>query len=385
MMLRGCLSEFEIRFDDIAFEFERDEFTSSRGRMTRKLRNRTSSETHTLHFDYLICNSIEPALHARVHEFPAELPNSEGVSIGHRGWGSNRVRKDIQENSLLSFEISNRHRIEWVEFDVQPTLDNQLAIYHDYTIGVPNCPIGKSQIRANAPAAAEQVKIPIRSLNLDQIVNWDNTIWRNRQRRRRSLDNRGISSEFGSVYEFLVRDRIPTLLDVLTCVRSNLNIEIKYPVREALTARYNFPERNDYVDLILGQVLPNCNRPMYFSCFDPDTCVLLATKQDLLPVFFLTDAGQPGGDDARSRSLEIAIEFAIEAGLRGIVSVSNAVIERFDLVNRAHEFGLLVYTYGKENNDADLVKLQLDHGVDAIIADLTVEVNKKLALYRGFQ
>ena len=49
--------------------------------------------------------------------------------IGHRGLPSL-----APENSLTSFKLAAEARLNWVEFDVQVTLDDQLVIMHDDTI-----------------------------------------------------------------------------------------------------------------------------------------------------------------------------------------------------------------------------------------------------------
>lgn len=49
--------------------------------------------------------------------------------IGHRG-----IAKHAPENTLSSFLLCKQHGINWVEFDVRLTKDNELIIFHDDTL-----------------------------------------------------------------------------------------------------------------------------------------------------------------------------------------------------------------------------------------------------------
>ena len=51
-------------------------------------------------------------------------------------------------------------------------------------------------------------------------------------------------------------------------------------------------------------------RDVLFSSFDPGVCTMLARKQSVYPVFFLTDAGGTLYADPRKNSLRQAIQFA---------------------------------------------------------------------------
>ena len=47
--------------------------------------------------------------------------------IGHRG-----ASMYAPENSASSLKLASKMDVEWIETDVQITIDNQLVIFHDY-------------------------------------------------------------------------------------------------------------------------------------------------------------------------------------------------------------------------------------------------------------
>jgi len=153
------------------------------------------------------------------------------------------------------------------------------------------------------------------------------------------------------------------------------NIELKYPYK-GIEKMSNYLERNDYCDKILSIVFDNAkSRPILFSCFDPDICAILAKKQPRYPVFFLTE-GEVGerSYDFRCTSLKNATVFAASAGLRGIVTDSKPLLKDISVIHDMHLHGLLVFTYGADNNIPEKVDLQRREGVDAVISDKVTKI-----------
>ena len=153
------------------------------------------------------------------------------------------------------------------------------------------------------------------------------------------------------------------------------------------------------VDAILKCVYDHAkSRPIFFSSFNPDVCTLLAQKQANYPVAFLTDSGWEKMYDLRCNSLKDgahrakyvaaavrsthrrlvvslallvgapAIQFATSSGLVGIVSNVAPLLRAPRLIRTVKQAGLLLLTYGGENNEPDSVRLQRQWGVDTIIA-----------------
>ena len=91
-------------------------------------------------------------------------------------------------------------------------------------------------------------------------------------------------------------------------------------------------------------------------------------------MFFLTEGGISRSRDERMNSLQAAVNFAAENRLMGIVCESSVLIEFPRLIHAVRRNGLLLFTYGNENNQIQAVKKQLSHGVDAIIVDSVARI-----------
>jgi glycerophosphodiester phosphodiesterase len=155
------------------------------------------------------------------------------------------------------------------------------------------------------------------------------------------------------------------------------NIEVKYAYK-SIEKSTNYLERNAYCDRILQVVFDNAgSRPLLLSCFDPDICALLAKKQPRYPVFFLTE-GSPESErkyDIRCTSLRNATVFASTAGLRGIVTDAKPLLADLSIIHEIHLRGLLVFTYGADNNVPEQVDVQKRAGVDAVISDKVTKIS----------
>ena len=156
-----------------------------------------------------------------------------------------------------------------------------------------------------------------------------------------------------------ILNSIPTLESLFYCIPSwvGFNIEIKYPIecKHSHLRGLREYELNAYVDRVLDCVFDHAgDRRIFFSCFDPDVCMLLHQKQPKYPVFFLTCAGTDTDyADQRCLSIEQAWSFARSEGLQGIVTESTCILERPDLVPKIQRDGLAVITWGPKNTELD--------------------------------
>lgn len=191
--------------------------------------------------------------------------------------------------------------------------------------------------------------------------------------------------------EAFIRDNLPTFRECFKRLPDSLgfNVEIKYPAAEDIKEEgLVVAERNEYVDTILNvvfdcagdryEIILSDFRNIFFSSFDPDVCILLRLKQPRYPVFFLTHGGTEVFSDIRMNSIQQAIRFAKSNHLMGIVSHAHPVIRTPQLVRSVKRTGLLLCTYGTENNEVANVDLQERFGVDAIIVDHVAYVSKHL-------
>eukprot|EP00249_Psilotum_nudum_P005261 c18713_g1_i2 orf=613-990(+) len=97
-------------------------------------------------------------------------------------------------------------------------------------------------------------------------------------------------------------------------------------------------------------------------------------EQFTYPVFFLTDGGTIAYSDPRRNSIEAAIEVCKTAGLQGIVSKVEAILQAPEMVNQIKRTGLCLLTYGELNNVPEAFCRQEELGVDGVIVDDVLEI-----------
>eukprot|EP01128_Nolandella_sp_AFSM9_P003404 TRINITY_DN1464_c0_g1_i1.p1 TRINITY_DN1464_c0_g1~~TRINITY_DN1464_c0_g1_i1.p1 ORF type:complete len:751 (-),score=144.78 TRINITY_DN1464_c0_g1_i1:18-2270(-) len=360
-------------------------------------------------------NIVTPFLHPRnnlnnVHEVdwnPVKL-------IGHRGFGSS-AESPVEENTLLSFQTAHKFGLRYVEFDVQVTADGVPVIHHDFEVHLNHTtsPIITTPVRNltlsqfmsissraevelgphyKHVSGASSPHLPTLSTRLSRTTSVTNGMGRSSHSKDDfdSLDLHPRSAHFSKKDAHLrwkIADSSFATLETLFKSLSpdvGFNIELKYPYKD-IVKRTNYLERNAYVDTVLQVVFDNAfNRPIFFSSFDPDLCVVVAKKQPRYPVFLLTEAkGFSEGVrtyDYRCVSVKYAADFAASSGLRGIVSDVASLFLEMEVIEQLHLASLLIFTYGKENNYPELVDKQKRAGVDAIIADKVTKVSSASAV-----
>ncbi|KAI9593247.1 Glycerophosphoryl diester phosphodiesterase family-domain-containing protein [Syncephalis fuscata] len=310
--------------------------------------------------------------------------------IGHRGAGANQAvtgpaSLQIGENTVLSF-------ITAASLDVQLTRDLVPVIYHDWTVtetGL-DIPVGKCTLEQfmsirphdaslrsprtsppntsstvpSSPATSDTPSAQLmrmeRSMSLTEIRRANQRAKEDEHRRMLAKSpppGKVKGNSFGTI-----QAPFATLQEALTQVpkTTGFNIEVKYPmVDEAEPDRLRPIDLNTFVDHVLNCVYTHAgDRNILFSSFHPDICRLLSRKQPNFPVFFLTDAGVCPMADYRCMSVQHAVRFAKSADLLGIVTVSDPVVDAPRLVRAIKETGLLLFTYGKRNNDVTAVRVQ---------------------------
>ncbi|VDI31139.1 Hypothetical predicted protein [Mytilus galloprovincialis] len=135
----------------------------------------------------------------------------------------------------------------------------------------------------------------------------------------------------------------------------------------------NFFDRNKYVDTILRCVFQNAkSRRIVFSSFDPDTCVLLRLKQNKYPVLFLTTGESllPNDySDPRASKASMGISFVNFADLLGIDIDSKFILQHPELIKDIKKSGQVLFCWGEDNNDSNVINQLRQSGVDGIIYD----------------
>ncbi|CAE7725519.1 GDE1 [Symbiodinium sp. KB8] len=162
---------------------------------------------------------------------------------------------------------------------------------------------------------------------------------------------------------------------------TGFDVEVKYPSAEELQeVGVRVVDRGGYVDTILAVTMREAKgRKVFFSSFDPDVCWLLAHKQAAFPVLLLTEAGTALCADPRRNSLRAAVKFASAHSLAGVVSECDVAVRSPRVVASALGADLLLFTYGKRNNDAAAVAVQVAAGVHGVVVDHVAHIAKALA------
>ncbi|TYZ67639.1 hypothetical protein PybrP1_012760, partial [[Pythium] brassicae (nom. inval.)] len=337
------------------------------------------------------------------------------LNVGHRGMGRSfhqvaGFRHALtRENSLASLILAGRSGADFVEFDVQLTRDRVPVLYHDFVLRV-----GLEDKHAWAHGArAEPYEVGIHELTLRQLQrsqtapasnaksknvlqqrvrkHWTRVVGATSARQSTTASetrwNATGDADSEADEEHLV-EFFPKLEDLLKHVPAEvgLNIEIKYPDNLwRLAMRHSAPFAiNEYVDAILTCVFEHAgeNRRVFFSCFDPNLCVLVRAKQAKYPVLFLTYGSiLPHAFDARM-TLEFAVNLANMEKFGGIVSNSEAFLTNPELVQVVKRRRVLsgtgvtvagtakvLLTWGDKNTSHECVQLQKQHAMDGVISD----------------
>ncbi|KAJ1948320.1 Glycerophosphocholine phosphodiesterase, partial [Linderina pennispora] len=278
-------------------------------------------------------------------------------------------------NTVLSMQQAVRDGAMAVEFDVQLTRDMVPVIYHDWNV------------------AETGLDVPVNSLTLKQFMSYGpQSKSLARTRSHSNIDSLGQSLALHANSNDTVRAPFATLEDLFESLPESVgfDIEIKYPMPDEADEAgidTNF-EMNQFVDRILDIVFKHTpslpkqslaefsdderpeRRPIVFTSFHPDICLLLAHKIDgEFPIMFLTDAGRTTMADARCNSLVAAVRLCRRMGLAGIVTYAAPIVESPRVAHMVRRNNLALATYGRQNNRREMVLIQKSAGVDIVITD----------------
>ncbi|KAL8857436.1 MAG: hypothetical protein Q9178_005930 [Gyalolechia marmorata] len=334
---------------------------------------------------------------------------SSTMVIGHRGLGKNvAARRSLQlgENTIQSFIAAANLGASYVEFDVQLTKDHVPVIYHDFLVSETGIDAPVHTLTLEQFLHINDSRTPRPSRPTSPVFN-DRALEKDRAtdpRRHRSMSlgystkdaNPDMSERMKHTRDFkekgykgnsrgnFIQAPFTTLEEMFKKLPQHVgfNIEMKYPMlheSEEQEMDTYAVELNSFVDTVLTKVYDlGHDRPIIFSSFNPDICLLLSFKQPSIPVLFLTDAGTYPVGDIRASSLQEAVRFASRWNLLGIVTAAEPLVLCPRLVKVVKESGLVCVSYGTANNDGEKVKLQVDEGIDAVIVDSVLAIRKGL-------
>ncbi|KAH8755761.1 Glycerophosphoryl diester phosphodiesterase family-domain-containing protein [Diaporthe sp. PMI_573] len=342
---------------------------------------------------------------------PSELPLNRKDStliVGHRGLGQNDNKHShlqLGENTLSSFASAIDLGADVIEVYVQVTKDLTTVVYHDflfsetgtdspvYTVTFDQFMVPSNlqqdrigDLEASNPSSTSTDRLPHtlprpRRSNSTATRVKDDLDFRSRLRSTFEFKEFGFKA---NVFGECVHGPFTTLQDMLTKIDESVcfDIELKYPMLyEARSwAMDTFAtELNLFLDTILHVVYNfSGSRPIFFSSFSPELCILLSSKQHVYPVLFLNDSCNWPTGDIRAVSLQEAMRFAKKWDLAGVVMASEPFVASPILIDFVKSSGLVCGSYGAQNDDPRCAKIQADAHLNAIVVNKVREIAQAL-------
>eukprot|EP00768_Dysnectes_brevis_P006101 gnl/Dysnectes_brevis/4680_a6408_578.p1 GENE.gnl/Dysnectes_brevis/4680_a6408_578~~gnl/Dysnectes_brevis/4680_a6408_578.p1 ORF type:complete len:648 (-),score=98.79 gnl/Dysnectes_brevis/4680_a6408_578:933-2876(-) len=324
-----------------------------------------------------------------------------GVLVGgHRGGGSNKHhgqptpvvkqqgkgnRCPVAENTPWAFELAHHRGLDMVEFDVVCARDGLggwiPVINHNFIIARPEGGVAHIHTLHHRQFVATPIpRVHPTARRAGSVGRWGGGRRRRREQGAGAGAGADVPEDEVADYPLLGPSGRPTLKDLTRLPAAlGFNVELKWPTPalpgfptrlETLTAVLKVLSEDRYVD----------QRKVFFSSFDPMTCLVATASQSRYPVLLLCcgDGTPPAACDdvpiyhPAALSASAAVAFAIRWGLQGVVLSQGSLWATPSSVEDAHGSGLLVLTYGTLGGDSSLVERQVQVGVDGIICDFPV-------------
>ncbi|CAL9692072.1 unnamed protein product [Knipowitschia caucasica] len=337
------------------------------GVMTLPIMGRNSRQTiGKVKVDYLVIRPIRGQQCDMSSSFAKYWKKRSTLDVGHRGAGSTHSDKHhrIRENTIASFASAAKNGAAYVEFDVHLSKDAVPIVFHDLT-----CCIATKKKKNDK--TLELVEVPVKDLTFDQLqlLKLDHVAAMN------GTDHREMEDED----EIDEHQPFPSLSQIFQAVPENVgfNIELKWICQMKdgawdgnLSSYFNM---NTFLDIILSCVLQGGgNRRIVFSSFDPDICTMVRNKQNKYPILFLTQgvcARYPELMDLRCRTTQIAISFAQSENILGISAHTEELLNNLNLIEEAQSKGLVVFSWGEDNNHHETRRTLREKCIDGLIYD----------------
>uniref|UniRef100_A0A3Q2PXB9 Glycerophosphocholine phosphodiesterase 1 n=1 Tax=Fundulus heteroclitus TaxID=8078 RepID=A0A3Q2PXB9_FUNHE len=319
--------------------------------------------------DYLVIRPIQGLQWDMSSSYTKHWKKTSTVDVGHRGAGSTHAAKHhkVRENTIASFTSAAKHGAAFVEFDVHLSKDAVPIVYHDLT-----CCIATKKKNAQT---LELIEVPVKDLTFDQLqllkVN-------------SALVKPDCQHCLEEIDEHQPFPSLSQVKNIFHAVPENVgfNIELKWisQMKDGtwdgnLSSYFNM---NTFLDIILNCVLENAGkRRIIFSCFDPDICTMVRLKQNKYPILFLTQGiskKYPELMDIRCQTTQIAVSFAQSENILGISAHTEELLKHLNYIEEAKSKGLVVFSWGDDNNEHETRKKLRAQGIDGLIYDSICDV-----------
>ncbi|XP_039980873.1 glycerophosphocholine phosphodiesterase GPCPD1 isoform X1 [Xiphias gladius] len=321
--------------------------------------------------DYLVIRPIQELQCDMSSSFTKYWKKRSTLDVGHRGAGSTHAAKHhrVRENTIASFKSAAKHGAAYVEFDVHLSKDAVPIVYHDLTCCI-------STKKKNDKTSLELIEVPVKDLTFDQLQ----LLKLAHVTAMKGYDNKDLLDDEDEIDE---HQPFPSLSQIFQAIPEHVgfNIELKWICQMKdgswdgnLSSYFNM---NTFLDVVLSCVLQKGGkRRIVFSCFDPDICTMVRHKQNKYPILFLTQGisdRYPELMDIRSQTTQIAISFAQSENILGISAHTEELLKNLTFIGDAQSKGLVVFSWGDDNNDHETRRKLREQGIDGLIYDSICE------------
>ncbi|XP_056284050.1 glycerophosphocholine phosphodiesterase GPCPD1 isoform X3 [Pseudoliparis swirei] len=342
------------------------------GVSTLPIMGRNSRQTiGKVRVDYLVITPIQGLQCDMSSSFTKYWKKRSTLNVGHRGAGSTHAAKHqrVRENTIASFKRAANHGAAYVEFDVHLSKDAVPIVYHDLTCCI-------STKKKNDKKSLELIEVPVKDLTFDQLQ----LLKLVHATATKESDDDDLMDEEEEIDE---HQPFPSLSQIFQAIPEHVgfNIELKWICQMKdgswdgkLSSYFNM---NAFLDTILSCILlKGGDRRIVFSCFDPDICTMVRRKQNKYPILFLTQGISENYSelmDIRCQTTQIAISFAQSENILGISGHAEELLKNLSYIGDAQSKGLVVFSWGDDNNEHEIRRKLREQGIDGIIYDSICE------------
>ncbi|XP_028252864.1 glycerophosphocholine phosphodiesterase GPCPD1-like isoform X1 [Parambassis ranga] len=321
--------------------------------------------------DYLVIRPIQGHRCDMSSSYTKYWRKRSTVDVGHRGAGSTHAAKHhrIRENTIASFKSAAKHGAAFVEFDVHLSKDAIPIVYHDLTCCI-------STKKKNNDNNVELIEVPVKDLTFNQLQ----LLKLAHATAMKGTDHKDLLEDEEEIDE---HQPFPSLSQIFHSIPEHVgfNIELKWICQMKdgswdghLSSYFNM---NNFMDIVLSCILQEGGkRRIVLSCFDPDICTMVRCKQNKYPILFLTQGiseKYPEMMDIRCQTTQIAISFAQSENILGISAHSEELLKHLNYIGDAQTKGLVVFSWGDDNNDHETRRKLREQGIDGLIYDSICE------------
>ena len=274
----------------------------------------------------------------RLYEYyvPGKHKKAKLQIHGHRG-----ARGILPENTLVAFKYAIENNIDVLELDLNITKDNEIIIYHDKNINTAIC---------------SGISKPIKTLSIKEIKEYDCG----------SKKNINFPNQ-----QTVIGEKIPTFIELINLIQTeyinkNIKMNIEIKTTESLDADdevYNFS--NKLIDIIHKY---NIAGDVIIQSFDIRALKDVKEIDPSITTSYLIED--------KISSVDSLINTAKQLGVK-IISPDYKLIDK-QIVKKLQESGFEVLPW--TINDMNIIKQNIEYGVDGIITDYPTQVKDYLKI-----